>query len=425
MPKGERALSIALLLVVVLFAGGLARLFVQRFERGDVYPPYSSLRTDPLGTKVLYDSLYSLPQMEVRRNYRREGLVGVAAGSVMFYLGLRSRSVDSIERKVLEDLETLAAAGGRVIVSFAPEESEPEEAVDPGAEEKGLKQAKGEGKSKPGTRNVKRQLDEDAAWPPRALVAMTERWGFGLGSLALSKDSERRFAVRVSPGTARFLPDTVRWLTGLVFTVLDKAWHPVYLRDGAPVVVERQWGKGTMVLSTDSYFLSNEALLRHRYPGLLAWLLEGGGPVVFDETHFGVNETPGVVALARSYRLHGLFAGLLVLAALYGWKNSAVFLPLRDAGNGSAEGGEGLRVEGKGAAGGFVNLLRRAVDSRDILAVCFQEWKKSLPVTHGRAGEKLHRMEGIVENHRRQAAKRRDPVRDFRCMVHIWTEGKR
>ncbi|HEX9880373.1 MAG TPA: hypothetical protein VGB25_09285, partial [Candidatus Binatia bacterium] len=92
MPKGERALSIALLLVVVLFAGGLARLFVQRFERGDVYPPYSSLRTDPLGTKVLYDSLYSLPQMEVRRNYRREGLVGVAAGSVMFYLGLRSRS---------------------------------------------------------------------------------------------------------------------------------------------------------------------------------------------------------------------------------------------------------------------------------------------------------------------------------------------
>ena len=49
------------ILMVVLIAAALAfgvwHLLVLRFETGDVYPAYSTLRTDPLGTKVLYDAL--------------------------------------------------------------------------------------------------------------------------------------------------------------------------------------------------------------------------------------------------------------------------------------------------------------------------------------------------------------------------------
>ena len=33
---------------------------VLRFESGDVYPVYSSLRSDPLGTRAFYDSLEDL-----------------------------------------------------------------------------------------------------------------------------------------------------------------------------------------------------------------------------------------------------------------------------------------------------------------------------------------------------------------------------
>ncbi len=83
-------------------------------------------------------------------------------------------------------------------------------------------------------------------------------------------------------------------------------------------------------------------------------------------------KVPGVAALMRKYRLEGLAAGLLVLAGLFIWKNSISLVPpLAD------EAREHF-VAGKDSAAGFVNLLRRSVRPRDLLAACFAEWKKSV-----------------------------------------------
>src|SRR5678816_55438 len=60
--------------IVTVLAGafiyGIVHLFFLRFESGDVYPEYSSLRADPLGAKGLYDALREFPGLEVRRNFR-------------------------------------------------------------------------------------------------------------------------------------------------------------------------------------------------------------------------------------------------------------------------------------------------------------------------------------------------------------------
>ena len=58
------------LVLAAIFIGGLARLFALRYEVGDVYPPYSSLRADPLGTKALAAALGALPGIEVRTNFK-------------------------------------------------------------------------------------------------------------------------------------------------------------------------------------------------------------------------------------------------------------------------------------------------------------------------------------------------------------------
>ena len=50
----RRLPAIFVFLGVIGFAVGITKLFLLRFEAGDVYPPYSSLRADPLGTMVLY-----------------------------------------------------------------------------------------------------------------------------------------------------------------------------------------------------------------------------------------------------------------------------------------------------------------------------------------------------------------------------------
>ena len=54
--------------VVALSVYGGVRLFQLRFETGDVYPEYSSLRSDPLGARVFYQSLEQVGNMEVSRN---------------------------------------------------------------------------------------------------------------------------------------------------------------------------------------------------------------------------------------------------------------------------------------------------------------------------------------------------------------------
>ena len=58
---------ISLLLLVALFVFGLTQLFKLRFEAGDIYPEYSSLRADPLGAKALYQSLESLLAVQIGR----------------------------------------------------------------------------------------------------------------------------------------------------------------------------------------------------------------------------------------------------------------------------------------------------------------------------------------------------------------------
>jgi hypothetical protein len=137
------------------------------------------------------------------------------------------------------------------------------------------------------------------------------------------------------------------------------------------VVIERQFGKGSVVIASDSYFLSNEAMDEDRHADFLAWVVGSGRNVVFDEAHLGIVETSGVAALMRKYRLHGLAAGLLLLAGLFIWKNSVSLVP-------PPTGVEQERfIAGKDSAEGFVNLLRRSIAPRDLLAMCFQEWEKS------------------------------------------------
>src|SRR4051812_11956010 len=57
------------LFLTVTFVWGILYLFNMQFAEGDVYPEYSSLRTDPRGARLLFDSLARLPGMTLVRSY--------------------------------------------------------------------------------------------------------------------------------------------------------------------------------------------------------------------------------------------------------------------------------------------------------------------------------------------------------------------
>ena len=70
MLKGRLLTILAAALLILGMGFGIVRLIGLRLEKGDIYPAYSTLRADPLGSKALFDALESIEGREVRRNFR-------------------------------------------------------------------------------------------------------------------------------------------------------------------------------------------------------------------------------------------------------------------------------------------------------------------------------------------------------------------
>lgn len=110
----------ALLGLACAFIAGLMWLSGAHFERGSSYPEYSSLRTDPMGTRVLYESLMRLGRLRVSRNYRPLELLETRDATILV-LGLKSPMGDEQAERML----ALAGKGNRVVVAYREEEPKP------------------------------------------------------------------------------------------------------------------------------------------------------------------------------------------------------------------------------------------------------------------------------------------------------------
>ena len=352
----RRLANLVLWLAAVAFALGLLRLFTLRFEAGDVYPPYSSLRADPLGTMVLFESLARVPKMEVARDFSSDNRLPSGRGSTYLHLAATRQEWLWLPEEVVQQIQGYVLGGGRLVIAFLPETSRPlARSTGPAGT--------GAGPGKPPGPGV----NTGSASP-----LFKDRWGVEFGYQPLNPDGNDSYRpIRVANRTELALPQTITWHSGMVFTNVNAAWATIYSRGTNPVVIERKFGSGSVVLSSDSFFLSNEAMLSDRHPDLLAWLVGSARRVEFDEAHLGLVETPGVASLIRKYRLGWLVAGFLVLTGLFIWKHSMSFCPP------SAGSGPQAETEGKDAAAGFVNLLRRNIPPQEVLKVCFEQWAKS------------------------------------------------
>src|SRR5436189_6446428 len=99
----KRLPLLVLLVVLAGFTFGLVQLFNLRFESGDNYPPYSSLRADPLGSKALYESLGHL--MPARRHLQPLSRLGDGRDATLIWLGEDARKLRFLPGE-FKDLET-------------------------------------------------------------------------------------------------------------------------------------------------------------------------------------------------------------------------------------------------------------------------------------------------------------------------------
>ena len=352
----KRRLSwLVLALGLAALGGGLAVLLQLRLAQGDVFPAYSSLRSDPLGTRALHDSLEQLPGVRVERGFDRLEEIPAAPPRTGRLAGWPAERWETVTREQVDALEAVVRRGGRVV--FALQASGGAKATP--AKKKTEAPAS---RPKPDEAEAKRMAREEKL----QRVDLHRRW-----SVAAKTGPDFAFdetAVRTEEAGAAGLPQHVAWHSAAYFELEpDAGWQAIYRQGKRAVLVERPLGRGTIVLAADSYFLSNEALQQDRASALLAWIVGGSGRIVFDEAHLGVARNPGVAELARRYGLAGAGCTLLLLAALFVWRRMALFVPPVDEASEAA-----LAYH---PAAGLEALLRRSVAVTELAQACLAEWK--------------------------------------------------
>ncbi len=374
-------------ILAVVFAVSLVRLFQYRFAAGDIYPPGSSLRADPLGSKALHAALSLLPGMRVGRNHEPLARLAEPAGTTLLILGVPPGAKGSPMPTTdeTEVLERLARAGARLVVAF--EHQSPESATNVWRR---------------GFANLRASAGASTNRDP----SLDARLGFDLSATNAAGEVARR------AGAFHSLRDTMPWPGGWSLAGLGPEWRAVYERAGAPVVAERPLGSGTVVLVASDYPFSNASLRRDHPSEFLAWIVGPNRRVVFEETHLGLSLQPGVAGLIRKYRLGGLIAGLAVLAALYVWRQTSRFNP-------PPESPESGAVRGRGSAGGLLNVLRRSVPPASLPEVAFAEWRRSLGRHHALSEQRLADAQELANLERAKHPRERDPADFHRRLARL------
>jgi len=426
--RGKEGIIMAAAAIVVAAAGILVyRAFTLRMEEGDAYEAYSTFRSDPMGARLFHDALANLPEVTVERNTASVLSLERGGDTTIFFAGAY---IGPDPQDILAALEGFAATGGRIVIafreSFAFERFEEELAEDGVEDEENAEEdpeeaapvdtpkedeAEAEEKQDPPTDEPEVTSEteeaaenlEDTAETAETEVEdisamaeedISERWGFGYHYEPYDITYPLVRADRELDNAS--LPETVPWLNHTQFEDVDERWTPVYAVDGQPVVIERSFGRGSIVVCSDSFFISNEVLREHNVTGLLSWLVGTNHRVVFDETHLGNSDQQHLVRMAAELRLHGFIALLLVLGILYVWQQVYTLVPRRDQAEEDARRAE---EDGLDAASALTSLLRRSVSKNRLLGTCFQEWENArgpgaLPETGTPAFEQARKLAG-------------------------------
>ncbi len=399
---------IAAILACAALAFGLLHIFSIRFSIGDIYPAYSSLRADPLGTRALYESIVHLRGVEAERSFQPLDRMEGAEHVTLLFTGLRISALDRNATNFPKRLIEFAEQGARVVIGL--------DARDTGMNEIHEYQdgtRPGERPAEPETKAMDAEPDAPsdtvASWLNELYVLPHEE------PLAPDELQARR-----TDGAARELPETVAWPGLWQVERANDEWAVVYERKEAAVVLERAYGAGSIVFCSDSYLLSNEALWRDREPEFLNWLIGEADQVRFVETHHGLSERIGVMTLIRAFRLHGVLAGLVVLAVLFVWRQNAPLIPPDTR----TKGGEPEEevIMGRDVHSGMIALLKRAVPRRALLATCVDLWAAEHRTPDGADTDEAQR----VRNHLAQYSESdvKNPVPLYRTIGRIIKERK-
>jgi hypothetical protein len=334
----------------------------------------SSLRQDPYGTSLLFDS-YARAGYRVKRSQDEMSLADEDATRVtaFFIGGYNEGDVLMVDEKLVIGgkfhglLEDFLKRGGRVVLIQH----------DPGA-----RPASASGTSESGD-------NQNARAPKRQ-----KETSWGIESEYVSPGGEGESPAWAIPSSGAMPSGSeMMYLTGNnPWLKTDANWTnlysgPVDSIDGAQAnaksessptkyvyMAERKVGTGELIAASQESFVLNEAIKTHPSPVLLDFLA-GGRPVIWvDETVHGLRQEQGVLWLVQRHRLQPalllFWATLLVL--LWSMGADLVRHPARDWGAEVVRNGEAAGVAGR-------RLLQRSLPAEQVAAECWDQFRRRSP----------------------------------------------
>jgi Domain of unknown function (DUF4350) len=324
------------LLAAGIFAAVFAILLLMAHQnQSNTSDMGSSLREDPYGTSLLFDS-YARAGYQVKRSQDQDSLSDINAGkTTAFFIGGYSygdwktaRGKLRIGDKLRGRVEGFLARGGRVVL---------------------VQQASGL-KSESQGWEVENKWNETPDEPVPTWISPDLR--------EMPAGSEAMYLAADAP-----------WLK------TDAHWTALYLGPAEAnanadtsahvYMAMRRVGNGELIAASQESFLLNEAIKTRPNPVLLDFLA-GGRPVIWvDETLHGLHQDEGVLWLVERYRLQValMLFWVALLALLWSMSGDLVRRPRRDQNAQIVRHGEGAGVAAR-------RLLQRSIPTNEVVAEC-------------------------------------------------------
>jgi hypothetical protein len=301
----------------------------------------SSLREDPYGTRLLFDS-YQRAGYQVSRSQDEDSLFDQdASRSTAFLVGGQPSDWKMEKGKLLvgehfrQRLEDFLARGGRVVL-VAPVN----------------------------LKSDSQNWEVEKKWNEKREKA---------GASWISADPRTMPA-----GSESMYVDSAPWLqTDAVWTALYASSPEGDSKTDSPSHVYmaiRKVGNGELIAASQESFLLNEAIKTRPTPVLLDFLAGGRPNIWVDETLHGMRQEQGVLWLLRRYRLQtALFLFWATLfAMLWSMSGDLVRRPARDPKVEIVRSGEAVGVAAR-------RLLQRSIERKKIVEECWEQFRHRSP----------------------------------------------
>ena len=335
------------LLAAAIFAAVFAILLLMAHQnQSNASDMGSSLRQDPYGTSLLFDS-YQRAGYQVERGQNEDSLSDQNGSfTTAFFIGGSPDDGWQMVNGKLQStgkfrgrLEDYFARGGRVVLVAPPWEMK--------SESQGWE-----------IENQWRQAGHQSgpAWISPDLRAMPA-------------GSEAMYLVADTP----WLKTDANWTTlyaGPADSSVEKTDSSSHV-----YMAMRRAGQGELVAASQEWFLLNETIKTHPNPALLDFLA-GGRPVIWvDETLHGLHQEQGVLWLVQRYRLQAalLFFWAALLALLWNMSGDLVRHPPRNWNADIARNGEAAGVAAQ-------RLLQRSIPTEQVMAECWEQFRRRSPL---------------------------------------------